>query len=97
MGAAILPSVCADRPETDFGIPCFHEEFSVVRGAESGKEHSLPGSSWNARGEYSKERSLNRLSCRAGASMLALELHRRCEAHTLQMMSWHLARTLPAR
>ena len=66
MGAAMLPSVCVDQPGPAFGIFCFREEFSVFRGAESDKEHSLPGSSWNPRGECSKERGLNSLSCRAG-------------------------------
>ena len=32
MGAAILPSMCTDRPGTAFGIPCYHAEFPVVRG-----------------------------------------------------------------
>ena len=35
--------VCANPPETAFGIPCFHAEFPVVRGVESSKEHSHPG------------------------------------------------------
>ena len=56
MGAAIL---CADRPGTAFGIPCFHAKFPVVRGAVSSREHSLPGNPWNPRGECSTARGQN--------------------------------------
>ena len=55
MGAAILPSLLMDRPGTAFGIPCFHAEFPVFRGAESSKEHSLPGNPWNSRGKCTKQ------------------------------------------
>ena len=43
MSAAISPSLFKNRPGTAFGITCFHAEFPVVRGEESGKEHSSRG------------------------------------------------------
>ena len=43
-----------------FGIPRFHAESPVVRGAGSSKEHSLPRNPWNHRGECGKERGLRR-------------------------------------
>ena len=42
MGAVILPSVCGPVG-TAFGLPCFHAESQVVRGAESSKEHASRG------------------------------------------------------
>ena len=58
-GIAILPSVCADRPGSAVGIPCFRAEFPVVRGAGSSEEHSLPWNFWNSCGKCSKECGLN--------------------------------------
>ena len=55
MVATVLPSVCAGRPGTAFGIPCFHTEFPVVRGAKCSKEHSIPRNPWNPCRECSKE------------------------------------------
>ena len=49
VSAAILPNVCGPA-----GIPCFHSEFPVVRGAESSKERSHPGNSWNPRVEWAQ-------------------------------------------
>ena len=62
-----LAEVSADRPGTAFGIPCFHTEFPVVRGAESSKEHRLPGNPWDPRGECSREHGLNLDSANKGS------------------------------
>ena len=56
VGAAIRTSVCGYRLGTALGIPCFHAEFPVVRGAEGSKEHNLPapGYPWNPRGKLAE-------------------------------------------
>ena len=51
----MLLNVCSNRTVTAFGIPCFHAEFHVVRGAERNKEHSVPGNPWNPVGNVTKK------------------------------------------
>ena len=58
MCAVFLPDECADRPGTALGIPCFHAEFPIVRGAENDREDSLLGNTLNPQGEYSKSHNL---------------------------------------
>ena len=42
MATIFLPGVCANRPGTAFRIPCFYEEFPVVRAAKNTATWGIP-------------------------------------------------------
>ena len=58
IGATTLPSVCAHRTGTVFGIPCFHTEFSVIHGVKVAKNAATRGIPGTTVGKVAKNAAI---------------------------------------